>query len=335
VKKEKNSPETPSVSKKETAPKASAKTAEVSAETTVTAENAVSKVGNLLKEMRLRKGLKITDIAKKLCIRRCYLEAIEESNYKEIPDFPYGVGFIRSYADFLGLNSSNIIELYKEETNSKQDKDIYVLEPQTEATVPSKKYLFISLIAIAAVYAGWHAYSQKASDTLNNEETVVSADDIQIESAAGDLPLVVEDYSSADAENASQPLQENAVANISETDGSTQQITMTDASFSEPAPEESTTPKAEPETPATPQEGVVIKVKAETWIEVKDENKLYLSKVLIPGDTYTVPEGKGMILSSGKADGVDVYINGVLTPVFSSRKKMNVPLDKFLTPAAE
>ena len=76
MKKEKNAQETASLSKKETTNKASAK----NAADIVVDENTVSKVGNLLKEMRQRKGLKIADIAKKLCIRRCYLEAIEENS---------------------------------------------------------------------------------------------------------------------------------------------------------------------------------------------------------------------------------------------------------------
>ena len=74
----------------------------------------ITKIGAMLKEMRQQKGLKLVDLSKRLCIRKCYLEAIEESNYSEIPPFPYGSGFIRSYATFLGLNSENIIELYRE-----------------------------------------------------------------------------------------------------------------------------------------------------------------------------------------------------------------------------
>ncbi len=334
MKKEKNTLEATSPSKKETSHKAATKNvSEATVDIAASDDNTVSKVGNLLKEMRQRKGLKIADIAKKLCIRRCYLEAIEESNYKEIPDFPYGIGFIRSYADFLGLNSSNIIELYKEETNSRQDKDIYVLEPQTEATVPNKKYLIISLVAIAAIYAGWHAYSQKAADVVEDDNAVVSADTIQIEAATGDMPLVVGDYSSSADVDIQQPT-ENTSSNVSGTDENTAQVVMTEASFTEPEAQQQTAPKTDVEA-ITPQEGVVIKVKAETWIEVKDQNKLYLSKVLMPGDTYTVPEGNGMILSSGKVDGVDVYINGVLTQIFTNHKKMNVPLDKFLKQTAE
>ena len=76
-----------------------AEAAEKTSEAAKAAEPAVTKVGHLLKEMRLQKGQKLPDIAKKLCIRKFYLEAIEESRYEDLPPFPYGVGFIRSYAD--------------------------------------------------------------------------------------------------------------------------------------------------------------------------------------------------------------------------------------------
>lgn len=146
MKKEKaNSEEKEVKEAKEVKAQKNAETASTKAADKAPAEKNVTKVGSLLKEMRIQKGLKLPDIAKKLCIRRIYLEAIEESNYAEIPEFPYGIGFIRSYADFLGLNSSNIVELYKEETNIQPEKDIFVLEPQTEATVPGKKYLLVSL----------------------------------------------------------------------------------------------------------------------------------------------------------------------------------------------
>ena len=94
---------------------------------------------------------------------------------------------------------------------------------------------------------------------------------------------------------------------------------------------QSATPeKAEDKVLDIPDNGVFIEVLKETWVEVKDESKLYLSKVLQKGDTYTVPEGKGMILSFGKYDGANVYINGVLTTVARPNKKTNIELDPLL-----
>ena len=97
MKKEKaNSEEKEVKEAKEVKAQKNAETASSKAADKAPAEKNVTKVGSLLKEMRIQKGLKLPDIAKKLCIRRIYLEAIEESNYDEIPEFPYGIGFIRS-----------------------------------------------------------------------------------------------------------------------------------------------------------------------------------------------------------------------------------------------
>lgn len=284
-------------------------------------QKTVNKVGSLLKEMRLQKGLRIPDVSKKLCIRKIYLEAIENSDYDEIPPLPYGIGFIRSYAEYLGLNSSNIVELYKEETNSKPDGNIYVLEAQNEATVPGRKYLLISLLSIVVIYAGWHVFNRNSADETAPVEEVVTT--IEENTETQKEPLVVEDYT------VTSEVEENVTdaQNVETSDtNENPQVTITEESFSENENEKNIINNNMPE--------VVVKVKEETWIEVKDKNKLYLSKVLQSGAEYVVPEGgKGMILSIGKVNGADVYINGKLTTVARPNKKTNIALDPFLTPA--
>lgn len=286
-------------------------------------ENKITKVGSLLKEMRLQKGLRLPDVAKKLCIRKVYLEAIEESDYAEIPPFPYGIGFVRSYATYLGLNSGNIVELYKDETTPKSDKDIFVLEPQSEASMPNKKYLLISLLAIALVYAGWSVYNNAEVEEENSAAEVEQIGNVGM---AEELPIVVEDFSA-------EPVMETPEAVEPAAEGS--QIIMTEEAFVEPtaepkAPSATTVEPAAPAVAEIRKSGIVINVKEETWIEVKDAGKLYISKVLQPGMTYTVPEGPGMILSVGKVNGVDVMVNGVVTPVVKAGKKTNIALDPYI-----
>ena len=308
----------------------------------------VNKVGALLKEMRLQKGLRLPDIAKRLCIRRLYLEAIEESDYKELPPFPYGVGFIRSYADYLGLNSSNIVELYKEETNTNPDKNIYVLEPQSEATVPNRKYLVISLLALILVYVLWYFYNNQITEeetpVASTTESVQATDDAAPSEA---MPLVVEDYTvapevpeienealsaSSEEETAAEPevkKEEAPAAEAPAPEVVNNQVTITEASFVEPETEKANAMVAAEEPKK--DETVVVKIKEDTWIEVKNADTLYISKVLHEGDEYVVPEGgKGMILSVGKVEGADVYINGKLTKVARPGKKTNIALDPFL-----
>lgn len=307
------------------------------------------KVGSLLKEMRLQKSLNLPDVSKKLCIRKVYLEAIEESQYDQIPEYPYGIGFIRSYADFLGLNSVRIIQMYKDETEANQDKNknYFVPEPQMEATVPGKKYLLISLIALFVVYFVWYSFNKPQSQ--EQAQNVTASDSLPADEAT-DLPLVVEDYAvSSDSLEANSPKTIEEPLAVIEADAlpvaDGTQVVVTDKSFVEPTakvevkeakPEVKVEPKAEtPEAvnAAKIDSRILIKVKKETWIEVKDGQKLYLSKVLQPGESYAVPATSGVILSVGKYDGVDVLVDGRLTPVVKNDKKMNINLDSFLTPA--
>ena len=167
------------------------------------------KVGGMLHDARLKKGLKIEDIAKELYIRPAYLEAIESSNYDEIPEPPYGVGFIRTYAEFLGLNSARVVQLFKEETDANaQADDLYVLEPQAEATVPNKKYLLISLAAVALLYAAWFAYNESQNAVV--EEPVAEEVLTDVSAPADDFPLQVEDFATLD--ETVPPADENEIA---------------------------------------------------------------------------------------------------------------------------
>lgn len=288
------------------------------------------KIGPILREARLKQGKKLPDIAQSLCIRHMYLEAIEASRYESIPEFPYGLGFIRSYANYLGLDSAKIIQMYKTETtdNLKKDDKYYVLEPQTEATIPSKKYLLISLLAIIAVYFAWFLFNENNNkvEDFDAEEIVVSE-----ETNNEDVPLVVEDFAPV---SESIPVNMEVISDetplvevIPAENILTPQVVVKDTAFVEPKAE------VKPVETYKGDSRVVVNVKKDTWIEVRDASKLYISKVLPAGGSYSIPNGSGMILSVGRVEGVEVLVDGKPTQVVSNVKKMGVALDGFLNQA--
>lgn len=334
----------------------------VPAEETMSTEG---KVGGMLHDARIKKGYKLEDVAKELYIRKSFLEAIESSNYEEIPEPPYGIGFIRSYAEFLGLNSARIVQLFKEETDAKNQKeDVYVLEPQAEATMPNKKYLGISVLAVVLLYVAWLGYNKAQFE----EEVPASAgEDIIAEVSApqanDNFPLKVEEFATVETIATEEPSEPLPVIDTTTTPAEENpQVTVSEENFVEaPKAEEakqevkenlvaeeaqtttqvSETPKTEEVAKEVKQEKkvstkagsrVTIKVNKETWVEVKDNKKLWLSKVLQAGDSYQVPAGEGTILSVGRFDAVDVEIDGKIVPdVFTAGKKTGVSLDKYLS----
>ena len=74
-------------------------------------------VGDIFHEKRRRNVVSLEDVAKKLKIQNRYLRALERGNYKELPADVYTRGFVKSYAEYLGLDPEAILMLYKTERN--------------------------------------------------------------------------------------------------------------------------------------------------------------------------------------------------------------------------
>jgi cytoskeleton protein RodZ len=75
----------------------------------------VFEIGNSLREARLRQGLELPRIEADTKIRAKYLRALEEESFELLPAETYVKGFLRAYAEYLGLDG----QLYVDEFNSR------------------------------------------------------------------------------------------------------------------------------------------------------------------------------------------------------------------------
>jgi cytoskeleton protein RodZ len=75
----------------------------------------VFEIGNSLREARVRQHLELTEIELATKIRARYLRALEEETFDALPAQTYVKGFLRTYADYLGLDG----QLYVDEFNSR------------------------------------------------------------------------------------------------------------------------------------------------------------------------------------------------------------------------
>ena len=81
-------------------------------------------IGNSLREARVRQGLDYAQIELGTKIRSKYIKALEDEQFATLPAQPYVKGFLRTYAEFLGLDG----QLYVDEYNSR-----FVVEGQDDA----------------------------------------------------------------------------------------------------------------------------------------------------------------------------------------------------------
>jgi cytoskeleton protein RodZ len=72
-------------------------------------------IGNSLREARLRQGLDLARVEDDTKIRARYLQALEDERFDVLPAETYVKGFMRTYAEYLGLDG----HLYVDEFNSR------------------------------------------------------------------------------------------------------------------------------------------------------------------------------------------------------------------------
>jgi cytoskeleton protein RodZ len=76
-------------------------------------EMAMTAIGEQLREARELKGLDLERVAEETNIAKRYLAALEAEDFGVFPGEPYAIGFLRNYADFLGLSANDLIQTYK------------------------------------------------------------------------------------------------------------------------------------------------------------------------------------------------------------------------------
>ena len=69
-------------------------------------------IGSSLKEARLRKGLDLAAAAEATKIRSRHLQALEDEQFDVLPGQTYVRGFLKTYADFLGLDGQLYVDEY-------------------------------------------------------------------------------------------------------------------------------------------------------------------------------------------------------------------------------
>ncbi|OYV65261.1 MAG: XRE family transcriptional regulator, partial [Acidiphilium sp. 21-66-27] len=110
---------------------------------------------------RERLGWKLPDIAARLKIRRVFLEAIESGNLTALPAPTYAAGFIRSYAEIMGLDPEEILRRFRAEGMSRsRPPALSFPEPLPDRDVPPGAVLFLVAAVGLAGYFLWYRHSE-------------------------------------------------------------------------------------------------------------------------------------------------------------------------------
>jgi cytoskeleton protein RodZ len=127
------------------------------------AESLMREVGAQLRQRRLERGEDLDAVAKSLRIKPGYLLGIEQGDLAALPGRPYALGFLRSYADYLGFDGEDLVGRIKAAVADLTDRTrLRIRMPLPENRLPKAPVLVISLAVVVGVYAGW-SYINRSS----------------------------------------------------------------------------------------------------------------------------------------------------------------------------
>ena len=112
-------------------------------------------VGQDLRAARLRRGDDLATVSRALKIRRDHLEALEEDRFEALPGRAYAVGFVRSYADYLGLDPLQCVERFKGEIAGRNEVQPTVgPPPEAETSKLPQGWLVIGVVVFILIVYG-------------------------------------------------------------------------------------------------------------------------------------------------------------------------------------
>ena len=111
-------------------------------------------VGMELRAMRLQRGESLSQVSQVLRIRKDMVEAIEHGRHDLLPGHAYEVGFVRAYADYMRLDTADIVRRYKAELASLDEGEHFKIQVAEE----DQRFSFVSVsvivLCLAAAVAG-------------------------------------------------------------------------------------------------------------------------------------------------------------------------------------
>lgn len=293
-------------------------------------------VGDILRDCRLAKGMSIEDVAAAIHVRAIQLRAIEDNNIEALPGMTYAVGFVRSYANFLGLNGVEIVHKFKAEHGQAPAQiPLAFPEPVMESRMPDPMMIGIGAFLAVLMLTIWMLYSHGRSESGAMMETspqapvAMSLPDTAPETVAeiqeSPAPVTTAAPEAVpDAVPAPSPVM-TPVLPVPEAVVSAapaEQPPVSAASVpAVPEPVAETPPAPAPVINIKRGKGrIVLKANQASWIQITDgHDAVIYKKVLRPGEQYDVPDQADLSLVTANAGGIDIYVdNQIVQPIGKS-----------------
>jgi len=117
-------------------------------------------VGEIFKISREGKKLTLEEVEAVIKIRKKYLLALEENDWQKLPSLAYVQGFIKNYAEFLGLDASYVLSVFRRQFDRIEKPKVIppgLSEPLNEPfwRLTPSKIIGVLIIALMFLFFSW------------------------------------------------------------------------------------------------------------------------------------------------------------------------------------
>lgn len=274
----------------------------------------MSELGNELKQARVDKQISLEDLQRTTKIQKRYLVAIEEGRFDSLPGMFYARAFVKTYAEAVGLDSTELLETHKNELPkpSKSEENIPSRSERrkTVAEAPVKKSRavpFIPIISIIVFVIVVLAAIFLIQSNLGSNNDPVETDNNPIDAEYGDPVESEDDAESEEAQEDEQAEDENQGSE--------------EAPEEEQEPEESVSELTLDESTGNTSfftldadtMNVRVEFAGDSYADIKDGNGEFLiaSSLFKDGDDITedYSEEESILINLGASQNATVFIN--------------------------
>ena len=271
-------------------------------------------IGVALKTAREFRGLSLQDVADQTRIRKSYLAAIEEMRLDELPSRPFTIGYVRAYANALGLDGEAAVERFK---TDEPGHDEPLREPVGVRRDGDPRLMAVivgGLLVIGAIVL-WNiaqrAMSERAPPPPTAPEVVAAP------RATGQAPVALGAPLPAPVESTVPPEYktpglEGAGPDGSVPDSATQAKAKAQAAEAATAGLPATfTPQGKVYGAESGASQITLQAHKPTSLVVRGaDGRVYFARQLAAGEAYRVSTAPGLVVDVVEAEAVQVFVGG-------------------------
>ena len=267
----------------------------------------LSTVGKLCLDARLNKGLTQEQAGSLLKVRVKIIKDFENGEHIDLPGLAYKVGFVRSYARLLDLDSDLLVREFKESLELNSFKEEYkFLTPELN------KNNFIPIGAVVSVfiailsYTGWY-YSDRSNKIEQFSDKKIPEMSSKTSEIDNNSYVIIEENFSNNLLSSKRNDDENTVqeANLKTNlkDDKVESMTSKNTELSATANERD------------PSTEMVLKAIGNSWVEIEDvDGNVLMTRLMRPGETYVVPNINGLTFNTGNAGALSLSQGNIIVP---------------------